>query len=599
MNNYFLDKLAKCKPEIAEKFRVEAELMSSLGVDSEEKQKKFWYFSIHAPIYINEMFPRQFEKIAKIIFENDLPINTVDNLVNSIKLAGLRKTAYPNHGNDLGYQSVYNTQSWVNATNDIYSKVYTGVPYNEAFDQVTDNWDKMQKLDYSKWLRYYQGNNDKKYKIAQYFSDNGGFIPNLKSQLPQKEKEDEKEDEKKDSAEKKLKKEDSNDARDKIEGQRARIVGRLNAAERLLASMDGQVFAGDEQEFMLKLLQDLKRKVQIANKIRVSSSLFEDYIYREANFLNNHGLKKHASFLVKIAQDADPLLGGDMPPPMDAPPEMPAEGNGGEATADGTKKIVGEFFDNLEAGSAAQGGAGDATEKLLDGREETKKILEKSRGNRAPAAATDKVDMMAQDAGRQSQAARISVLLSLAQETPRNIDVMLENAFSEVTIQDIVDKLEIISAFYKKREIARQLALVDIMMDKLGIASYFPSLGEATKSALDSNQYVSTRIEEILNKLRGSLDGHSAQQLLEVDEADLTNNPQAQELQQAMSEEDERAVRRSRLLQERRDRAEAEQASETPVEAVQEPANAIPQELAAPVEVQQQVPQPPAPQQVR
>ena len=54
--------------------------------------------------------------------------------------------------------------------------------------------------------------------------------------------------------------------------------------------MDGQLFAGDDQEFMLKLLQDLKRKVQTANKIRLRSSLFEDYIYRTANFLLVHGV---------------------------------------------------------------------------------------------------------------------------------------------------------------------------------------------------------------------------------------------------------------------------------------------------------------------
>jgi hypothetical protein len=75
-----------------------------------------------------------------------------------------------------------------------------------------------------------------------------------------------------------------------------------------------------------------------------------------------------------------------------------------------------------------------------------------------------------------------------------------------VRVADIVKRLEMVSNVIKNREIPRQLAIVDLMLDKLGIAAYFPTLAEATRSSLESNQYMATRVEDILGKLRGSLE---------------------------------------------------------------------------------------------
>jgi len=57
----------------------------------------------------------------------------------------------------------------------------------------------------------------------------------------------------------------------------------------------------------------------------------------------------------------------------------------------------------------------------------------------------------------------------------------------------------------KNREIPRQFGIADIELNELGMASYFPSLAEALKSALDSNQYMLTRVEDIISKLRGAV----------------------------------------------------------------------------------------------
>jgi hypothetical protein len=87
----------------------------------------------------------------------------------------------------------------------------------------------------------------------------------------------------------------------------------------------------------------------------------------------------------------------------------------------------------------------------------------------------------------------------------QTFDNRINNVFSKITVQDIISKLENLSKIFKVREIPRQLALVDMMLDSLGLASYFPDLSEATNKALESNNYISTRIDNMLAKLHGTI----------------------------------------------------------------------------------------------
>lgn len=89
----------------------------------------------------------------------------------------------------------------------------------------------------------------------------------------------------------------------------------------------------------------------------------------------------------------------------------------------------------------------------------------------------------------------------------KDFDALIDAAFATLKVGDIVKQLDDLSRIFKNREIARRLSIVDMMMDKLGLSSFFPSLAEATRSALESNQYCLTRIEEVRSKLGGALDG--------------------------------------------------------------------------------------------
>jgi len=107
----------------------------------------------------------------------------------------------------------------------------------------------------------------------------------------------------------------------------------------------------------------------------------------------------------------------------------------------------------------------------------------------------------------------------------------IEEALKNVTIDDLVSKLDGLAQAYRVREKTRQLTIVDLIMQQLGISSYFPNLSEAINKAFDSNQYILSRVEDILARLRGAAT---------TDEGSLNTK-----LQQQQAREDDKAARRA------------------------------------------------------
>jgi hypothetical protein len=163
---------------------------------------------------------------------------------------------------------------------------------------------------------------------------------------------------------------------------------------------------------------------------------------------------------------------------------------------------------------------------------------------------------------------------------------------SGVTTSDVIAKLETVSNILNNREIPRQLALIDLMMDSLGVASYFPTLAEATRSALESNQYMSTRIDDILSRFRGSLEP-PAKEKIELTSPVEKERGGAEEsalenVRKSLSDEE----RKEKELRERR--KERRDLKEQPPGAERESAERrpAPKELAGPVEVEKAKPIP-------
>jgi hypothetical protein len=116
-------------------------------------------------------------------------------------------------------------------------------------------------------------------------------------------------------------------------------------------------------------------------------------------------------------------------------------------------------------------------------------------------------------------------------QAKNDFDALIDSAFANLSVSDVVAKLESVNKIFRNREISRQLAIVDVMLDRLGLASYFPTLAEATNKQLEANQYCLTRIEDILSKLRGSIQSNDDENI-ELGDGDQAQNPGAKSLQQ-------------------------------------------------------------------
>jgi hypothetical protein len=130
---------------------------------------------------------------------------------------------------------------------------------------------------------------------------------------------------------------------------------------------------------------------------------------------------------------------------------------------------------------------------------------------------------------------------------------------------------------YKKREISRQISILDIMLNKLGIGSFFPGLGEAQAKALESNQYISTRLEDMLAKLKGALDSTKAEEVV----VEVKENPDPESMAVRQSLEDQKA--KDQAAKDARRKREQEKAAPVAQPVAPEMAQPVPVDVAQPV----------------
>lgn len=474
---------------------------------------------------------------------------------------GKTSKAYPNYDAYIPYPNPRDTGKWIKAVQDMFYQIHKGNEKSSAFDNVTAGWNEMEKRDFSNWLKFYQENGHKKYaglepKTAQmsYWTDAnkaGYFIP-LKDNAPVR-----------DLMEAAVSPEANpnvveEERREKIEAQRAKIISRLNSLEKLITSPDGQMFVGQEFQNLINAIHTLKTKFHTLNKKSASTKLYEDMIVREANVLTKNGFSKAASVLHKFAQEAAPTA---------APPAPPTQGggqtgdipNGGPASEpapqpipdmDGAEPIsegMSEFLKGLDTNNLTQEeGSDDAkSDDVLEVEDKDGVLVAEAQAAPPPPppAKTEPEKKPEQD---------LEVVDNEAVTPPvRDFDAVLQGALNNISVSDIVSKLEDLAKIFKTREVPRQLAMVDMMLDHLGLASFFPSLAEATNKSLESNQYIATRVEDILSRLRGTM---------ETKDLDLMNdqappqNPEAESianrLQSDKAKDDARKAKKKQMEQE-------------------------------------------------
>lgn len=505
------------------------------------------------------------------------------------------------------------------------------VGWKNAFDQVTNNWDVMEKLDFKSWMQFYQESAHQKYKTAQFapkYIDNGpgSFIPldAVRSTLPRSP--DMGAFNEQQSLDAARTKEQEEAQRKELVTLRLRsLISRLNAADKLATIPEVQkelnkVLPNGVQQW-LAALQELKREIQLM-PIRVSSvSLVEDLIYKNANRLVDAGNKPAALVFLKLAQ-----MGMASTPaatnPMGVTPMNPIDTTmGGQpmGMGDGPAPSLGGGPLGVPPVGAIDSGADPVKDKTM---QDFVKSLSEPDDNDVSESDDDLVVEDGEELTATAQAAPMQPSGQPSKQTPEELQVTendlapqeplpadvadpsgaelvpdnpqviqqdpFDMALANVKVSDIIARLESVASMFKNRKIARELSVIDLMMDKMGIATFFPTLGEAMRSALESNQYCQSRVEEVLAKLRGSVDTPMSQQM----ETDITGDTPEQAQTPAdealkgnlAKEEAETRARKERRKQQAQ--AEEDAAAQTAAQPVNTEAQPNTNELAGPAQVE-------------
>lgn len=491
------------------------------------------------------------------------------------------KKAYPNYNDYIPTQPSYDIGKWMAAMKSIYIKLHLGIDKDASVNEITTDWNKIEKNHFIDWLKFYEAGDHLKYKMAQhsyYVNDNipNYFIPNPKGKAPSPILNvNEAIDQVPEQAEVESKKSpevSEEEKRKAIEEQRKKILGRLNSAEKLLGSHQGQLFAGPEFEKLLSAIYELKKQIQTVNKISSTNRTYVDLIIRQANILFHQGFEKSSNFLYKFAQNTPGNFDVNQGPIPAGGSALDGAGALQNPTPDLTAPLpdldkkekdgIGGFLDNMEDSGLTEVEDIDSNkvedevsvddDVLLNQEilpEDDKDLVVKAQALPAdpatPAPAPTEVESPppADAAPTQGLTEEDIKKDPEVEQASSDFDALIDSAFANLTVADIVRKLESINKIFRNREISRQLAIVDVMLDRLGLAPYFPTLAEATNKQLEANQYCLTRIEDILSKLRGTI------QTSDVDLAGESTppNPEAAKMKQNLEVADDKERQRKEL----------------------------------------------------
>ncbi len=462
----------------------------------------------------DEAIPEKIDKLLRFFEETGLPYEKInsDHLKGTTlhEIEQSAKRAYPNDQ----FQNIpgaHNISKWIQAVKEIHSMERRGMGHVPAIRQATAGWAITETFDFLNWMRFYTEGAQAKYKFAQMWYEGnspGYFLPVKHSPQEQRVQVD-------------LDNADDppamtpNQKKQIIERHRNKVISRLDSTEKLLRSEEGQLFAGKELEALLDTIYQLKKKLQMVNKMSLGTRLYQDMIVREANILIKKGFSDAGELLSALAQANNPPpanLGTDEPTAdLTATPAPPPNQGGGsagglpsmgpgmpqnppESAPNETSPGISAFLENMETGNIGV----------------TKDELKVDDAAFLDISELVSFAQQAPDAPQREKPLEVDEKQLGEKPTKSDdFDHIVDSAFSNVKVQDIINKLENISKIFKTREIPRQLSIADMMMDSLGLAAYFPELSEAINKSLDSNNYIATRIDTVLSKLQGGVEGKS------------------------------------------------------------------------------------------
>ena len=487
----------------------------------------------------------------------------------------MKSVSYPNFTtDDVFIKPVYNLNKWLDSMRAIYAKLHFGVSFKEAFGTITDNWNEVEKQDFSAWLSYYQSNNQYKYKKANFYVNEnipGYFVPNTKIAPPPIVPDlNDTISTMSSEMQEKMEKEDK---RKKIEEQRKRIIGRLHAAVKHLTSYEGHLLAGDEFEKLLTGMYDLIKQFQTVNKVSLSNQLYYDLIIRQANKLSHNGFSTSAVFLRKFAQNSSGRLDASGPIPQGSVAGVAGGVEGGNLANNAPpissmttpppdelkeKSPLDELLENLETGGFTDFNSSEDEKENEDELNEVSLDDDLSvEAQMAPPMAPPSPIPASVEPMEASPTSTVDTDLNVSlpevQEKEmapnKDIDAIIDSALSHVTIKDVIKKIEDINSIFQNRTITRELAIVDLMLSNLGLSSYFSNLSEVVQKNHESSNYSISRLSDILMKLRGAITEDKIDMEGNIDVAPEVQKVQ-QNLKQQKIKEDNRKEMRKQLQDE-------------------------------------------------
>jgi hypothetical protein len=503
-----------------------SEDMNNIGVNSLEDYRDYFYIKANVGKLARETMGSECDiaKIEKEVYQNreEWPINTLINFHRAVNNAcgkAITKIAYPQGYENVYIKSPHSMQKWVQAMRQIYANKMRGQDYNKAFEEVTKEWGNNERLDFQSWLRFYQSGGQVAYKtanikcVAEDYSAGPGYLPYsaLKSRIPGIPNFIDVQDNYDQQMEAKQRQaQETANISEKIN----KLIGRLNSAEKLFTSVNFTKILGGEYDKWISGLHELK-KILYSKHPHITAATVGDLIIRQGNRLRADGCPKAgrlmeilAAYQMSTMNSLDALIktAQEIPPPPvgEKPAEDPMAGLGGAVdtppTSDDDKDLsdpdgaMKEFVENLTGDSDDADDSAKKEAEFID---------------------TDALIVVAEDGfyrfAQEMPQIHTKDPTRLVQPKPTGDkgnpdagDNAIDRALKNITLPDTIAKLESIIQFHRNRQISRELLIVDLMLEALGIAAFFPSMAEAAKSSLDSNQYVLTRLEDVLGKLRGA-----------------------------------------------------------------------------------------------
>jgi hypothetical protein len=562
------------------------------------------------------------------------------------------KMAYPMDIWSNPHLPTRNMDRWIGAMRDIYAFIRKGADSSMAFDQITSTWDEMEKLQFKNWMRYYQSDNQEKYVTAQYHLQSQ--LPQ-----PQRQVEPTlpiinnvvKEQQLKDwkgallsrlyAAEKILGK--NSDLQLELQQQGLDVRKLLGTLHWLTEEIQTAKLRRSSALLTTIVLKNASRlindgftlearaivRIAMTNDEQLdrqdlinSSKILQEGMWNaaedmmiEAAFTDDSKLRESAEELFVLAQMVQNEMGVSSPTnPQGVAVMNPGDGIGavqpvapsGDATAPNFGKVeeaegddadanpaMKEFLKNI-SGDKDKASADDEDMKVDASSRYMIEVLAQAVPDTLPEGPTDDVtaptapaDIEVNDAPEVQNVEPVNKVI--------NIDDNFEAALHNVKVPDIIVRLEGVAKLFKNREISRQLSIIDLMMDSVGIAPFFPSMAETMQKSLEANQYCQTRVEDILAKLRGTVSTPTSRSLQDQVIEDPAESAVREKLQQQeLAEQAKKERRRTEALAE--EAATAATPPPAPAEQVEPIGQKAQQELAGPAALPNPQPQAVRPQ---